>query len=251
MSNDPEKSNFSKYGVYTVNENLELILPETMVKFERIGENVFSYSREDSEGNLSEKIIPTISNSLTIELSPIRPLNHPAKRTNYMYLDFTSPIFLSEFVSATIFVTCPIEIGIFIIHDGHKDSLDWFTCNPLDSRFGLYGTPELGTLCKYVQSDIVQSYDDSTPFINGVMKINLKNELESGKSVSKSVFPLSDYSLYYKNNLVIFDTANIILKKKALVESTDVSSLKIDTDWTAAPSYERIQPSKRLNMGVD
>ena len=215
------------------------------------GENAFSYSRGDSEGNLSEKIIPTTSNSLTIELSPIRPLNHPAKRTSYMYLDFASPVFLSESMSATIFVTCPIEIGVFLVHGGNKDSLDWFTCNPSNSRFGLFGTPELGTLCKYVKSDTVQSYDDSTPFINGVMKINLKNELESGKSVSRSVFPLSDYTLYYKNNLVIFDTANVILKKKALVESTDVSSLKIDTDWTVAPSYERVLPSKRLDVGVD
>ena len=251
MSEEITQSSFSKYGLYTVNENLELTLPDTKIKFERIGENAFSYFRQDSEGKIIEKMIPSKSNELKIELAPVRPLNHPAKRTSYMYLDFTSPIFLSEDVSATIFVTCPIEIGVFLVHGGHKDSLDWFTCNPINSRFGLYGTPELGTLCKYVGSNTVQSYDDSTPFINGIMKINLKNQLESGKSVSKSVFPLSDYNLYYKNNLVIFDTANVTLKKKALVESVDVFSLKIDTDWTMAPSYERDQASKRLDMGVD
>ena len=45
MSEETIKSSFSKYGLYTVNENLELTLPDTMIKFERIGENAFSYSR--------------------------------------------------------------------------------------------------------------------------------------------------------------------------------------------------------------
>ena len=59
MSDDNGQSSFSKYGLYTVNENLELTLPETMIKFERIGENAFSYFRRDSEGKIIEKMIPS------------------------------------------------------------------------------------------------------------------------------------------------------------------------------------------------
>lgn len=86
MSDEITQSSFSKYGLYTVNENLELTLPETIIKFERIGENAFSYFREDSEGKIIEKMIPAKSNELKIELAPIRPLNHPARRTGYVFL---------------------------------------------------------------------------------------------------------------------------------------------------------------------
>lgn len=251
MTADIIENTFSNFGKYEVDDNLELSLPHSMIKIEKIGKNAFSYSRVDSEDNVSEKILPTTSDKIEIELSPIRPLNHPAKRTNYMYLDFDSPIFLSENMSATVFARCPIEVGVFLVHNGHKDSLDWLTCDPVNSRFGLYGTPESGTLCKYVQSDIVESYHDSIPYVNGIMKINLKNELDSGHSISKFVFPLFEYNLYYKKSDVIFDTVNVVLKKKAALETLDVSPLKIETDWTLAPSYERLEVSKRLDLGVD
>ena len=113
MSNDKDQSSFSKYGLYTVNENLELSLPQTMIKFERIGENAFSYFRQDSEGKIIEKMIPATSNELKIELAPIRPLNHPARRTGYVFLKFDKEIYLSQSSAASIFVHCPIEIGIF------------------------------------------------------------------------------------------------------------------------------------------
>ena len=88
MSEETIKSNFSKYGLYTVNENLELTLPDTKIKFERIGENAFSYFRQDSDGKIIEKMIPSKSNELKIELAPIRPLNYPARRTGYVFLKF-------------------------------------------------------------------------------------------------------------------------------------------------------------------
>ena len=125
MSDNQDQSSFSKYGLYTVDENFELTLPETMIKFERIGENAFSYFRQDSEGNIIEKMIPSKSNELKIELSPIRPLNHPARRTGYVFLKFDKEIYLSQSSAASIFVHYTIEVGIFLIHDSKRESLDW------------------------------------------------------------------------------------------------------------------------------
>ena len=125
MSDNQDQSSFSKYGLYTVNENFELILPETMIKFERIGANAFSYFRQDSEGKIIEKMIPSKSNELKIELAPIRPLNHPARRTGYVFLKFDKEIYLSQSSAASIFVHYTIEVGIFLIHDSKRESLDW------------------------------------------------------------------------------------------------------------------------------
>lgn len=251
MSDTNSESSFSNYGIYTIKDNVDFLLPNVTIKIEKIGDNVFSYIRRDAEDNIVKKIIPTSSSELTVELSPIRPLNYPARRAVHVYLDLETPIFLSEDSAASVFVLCPIEIGVFLVHEGHKDSLDWIDCEPLNSRFCLYGPPESGTLCKYASSEIVGSYDDSVPFVKGVLKIDIKNDLDRGLSISKIVFPITENSVYYKNSKAIFDSLKAVLKKKLTLEIIDVNSEQIKTDWTKSPTYERVESIKRVDMGVD
>ncbi|MBL7017429.1 MAG: DUF432 domain-containing protein [Nitrosopumilus sp.] len=251
MSEETTGKTFSNYGLYDINESLELDLPNTEIRIKKISENVFSYSRQNFDDDLIEKIIPIQSSKLQIELCPIRPLNFPARRTNHMYLDVDTPVFLSENSSATVFLRCPIEIGVFFVHDGHKDSLDCFTCDPVNSRFCLYGSPESGTLCKYAKTEIVESYDDSIPFINAVLKVNLQNTLSKGLSITKVVFPVSSNSIYYKDSKSIIDSLHAVLKKKLTLEIIDVDFEKIQTDFTLSPTYEKIETVKHMDMGVD
>jgi hypothetical protein len=251
MSQIQPESVFSDYGIYTITDNLELSLPGITIKIDKIGDHVFSYIQKDTEDNIVKKIIPTKSEDLTIELSPIRPLNYPAKRTIYVYLDFETPLFLSKDSAVTVFVRCPIEIGVFLVHDEHKDSLDCFTCDPKNSRFCLYGTPESGNLCKYALSEIVESYDDSMPFLNGVLKIDIKNDLDKGLTLSKIVFPITGNSIYYKNSKAIIDSLSAIMKKKLTIEIIDVTSNPIQTDWIKSPTFEQVESIKHMDMGVD
>ena len=245
------KSGYSNYGKYSIDDSLELSFPNVTIRIKKIGKNTFSYDKIDSEEKMIEKIIPISSSILGIEVAPIRPLNYPARRTNYLYLDLESPIFLSSGSSAIVFINCPIEIGIFLIHDGVPESLDWFTCNSLDSRFCLYGPPESGTLCKYAHSDIVESHDSSIPYVNGVLEINLKNGLSRGYTISNLVFPISEHSLYYNDSNTIFDSLTAVLKKKLTLEILDTKSLTVQTDWTKSPTYERAEQTKSIEMGVE
>ena len=251
MSNEISESPISDYGIYTISDKLEFVFHNVEIKVERIGEHVFSYTRKDADDNILKKIIPINSSDLTLELCPIRPLNYPASRTSHVYLDFESPIFLSKGSAATVFVRCPIEIGVFLVHGNHKDSLDWFTCDPINSRFCLYGSPESGTLCKYTNSEIVESYEDSIPFLNAVLKIDIKNDLDRGFTISKIVFPITSNSLYYKNSKTIIDSLNVTLKKKLTIEIIDVDTITIKTDWIKSPTYEQIESIKHMDMGVD
>jgi hypothetical protein len=244
-------SNYTNYGVYEIDDDFDCIFPKTDVKFRKIGENVFSYFRSDSEDKTIEKMIPTKNNKIRIEIAPIRPLNHPSHRTSYVYLELETPVFLSENSHAKIFARCPIEIGVFLIDGENKNSLDFFTCDPLNSRFGLYGTPESGTLCKYAKSEIVESLDDSIPYKNAVMEINFGNELQGGHSISKVIFPITENSVYYDKSRAIIDSISAVIKKKLTIETIDVSSDKVSTNWTESPTYERKELVKKLNMGVD
>jgi hypothetical protein len=57
MSNESENT-FSNYGIYDLSDNLELFLPNTSIRFQKISDNAFSYFRENSEGKIIEKNNP-------------------------------------------------------------------------------------------------------------------------------------------------------------------------------------------------
>ena len=250
MSNNSE-INFSNFGIYDLKDDLELILPNTSIKFNKISENAFSYFRENSEGKTLEKIIPVKSDDLKIELAPIRPLNLPARRTSHIFLKFDKEIHLSKNSAASIFVHCPVEIGIFLIHDSNHDSLDCFTCNPLNSRFGLYGSPDTGILCKYAEVSLATDFSDSTSYVEGVLQIIIENTLSFSQSISKVVFPMTDNSLYYQNSKTIIDGIKIIMKKRAAVNIADVKAIPIETDWSMSPTWEDKTASTHMEMGLE
>ncbi len=251
MSDKYPESTFSDYGIYEVNDRLELSFPNTAIKIEKIGESAFSYFRQDSEGKIVEKMIPAKSNNIKIEAAPIRPLNHPARRTGYVFLKFDKEIYLSHGSAASIFVHCPIEIGLFLIHDSERESFDWITCNPLNSRFGLYGSPDTGTLCKYAEVSLATDYSDSVPYIEGVMKIIIENTLNSGQTVSKVIFSITDNSLYYEDSKTIIDGIKVTLKKRAVVSIADVKTDSVNTDWTKSPTWEDTTVSTSMEMGLE
>jgi uncharacterized protein len=250
MSDNSEET-FSNYGIYDLESDLELLLPNTIIKFHRISDNAFSYFRKNSEGKIIEKIIPVRSNDLKIELAPIRPLNYPARRTSHMFLKFDKEIYLSENSAASIFVHCPIEIGIFLVHDSNHDSLDWITCNPLNSRFGLYGSPDTGKLCKYAKVSLATNYDDSDSYLEGVMQIVIENTLSFGQSISKVVFQITDNSVYYQGSKTIIDGIKITMKKRAAVNIADVKTTSLETDWSMSPTWEHKTASTHMEMGLE
>ena len=248
---DNSETIFSNYGIYDLSDHLELFLPNTRIRFQKISDNAFSYFRENSEGKIIEKIIPVKSDNIKIELAPISPLNYPARRTNYVFLKFDKEIYLSENSAASIFVHCPIEIGIFLIHNSNHESFDWVTCNPLTSRFGLYGTPDTGTLCKYAEVSLASDYDDSISYVEGVMQIVIENTLSFGQTISKVIFPITDNSLYYDNSKTIIDGIKITMKKRAVVNIADVKTTSVETDWTLSPTWEDRTTNTTLEMGLE
>ncbi len=158
---------------------------------------------------------------------------------------------MSENSAASVFVHCPIEIGIFLIHDSVHDPLDWVTCNPLNSRFGLYGPPDSGTLCKYAQVSLATDYDDSIPYVEGVMKIVIENTLPSGQTVSKVIFPITDNSLYYEDSKTIIDGIKITMKKRAVVNIADVKTVLVDINWIKSPTWEDNTANTSITMGLE
>ena len=249
---EEETRQYSKYGIYEIDDKLDLFFPSVEVRISKRDEESFSYLRKDAEGNMIEKIIPSLSKKMVIEVAPIRPLNYPARRTNFVYLQFDKEVFLSEDATTTFLVRCPIEVGIFLVHNSHKDSMDWFTCDPSSSRFGLYGSPDTGKLCKFYKVPIVKSELDSEPHISCVMRVNFENLLERGYSVTKAIFPITDHFLYYKDEKAQLDSLNVKLRKRIAIEYIETSEIRLTvSDWTRSPSWEKDTETPSMEMGLE
>lgn len=252
IDSESKSKKYSKYGVYEINEELDLFFPSVEVRIKRRDETNFSYLRKDPEGKIVEKIVPVSEDVMKIEVAPIRPLNYPAHRTNFIYLKFDNEVFLSKNASTSFLVRCPVEIGIFLVHDSHKDSMDWFTCDPSNSRFGLYGAPDTGNLCKYYKVPIVKSELDSIRYQNCVMRLNFQNSLDRGYSITKAIFPITDHFLYYKDDKAQLDSLNVTLRKRMAVEYVETAEVRLQNmNWTKSPSWEKDTETPSMEMGLE
>lgn len=252
MESEAAHNEYSSYGLYEIEEEKVLFFASVEIRIKRESENVFLYLRKDSEGNITEKVIPVKGNKMKIEVVPIRPLNYPARRTNFVYLKFDQEVFLSKNTSTSFLVRCPIEIGVFLVHDSHKDSMDYFTCDPSSSRFGLYGSPDTGKLCKFFKVPIVKTELDSEPFLSCVMKINFENLLERGYTITKTIFPITDHFLYYKEDKAQLDSLKVTLRKRIGVEYVETAEVPLENiQWEKSPSWEKDTKTPSMEIGLE
>lgn len=249
-------SNLSKYGRFDVEDSLELSYPETDIKFKREIDESFHYYRKNMEGSITEKIITRTSEKLQVEVCPILPINLPAKKTNdLMFLRFEKQIYVSKNSKVDIFVPFPIEIGVFVINDDGKSSLlDCFTCEPIHSRFGLYGTPENGHLCMYAKVPISKHRES---FVFALTKISIVNNTDSGQLVGRIVFPVTEHNMYYVENSTEahIDDLSMILENDLgkIVARVSKVNYTPKPNWKIAPTIATQDEFKEFLMdrGVD
>ena len=85
----------------------------------------------------------------------------------------------------------------------------------------------------------------------GVLKIVIENTLESGQTVSKVIFPITDNSLYYENSKAIIDGIKVTMRKRAVVSIADVKTAPVSTDWAKSPTWEDTTVSTSMEMGLE
>ncbi len=251
-------NDFSGYGEFDISEKLDLRLPKTEIKIEKKLDNRFSYYRKNSENQEIRKSIPKSSGNVKIELCPILPLNLPAKKTNdLIFLRLDESVFVEKKSTINFLIQFPIEIGVYIINqsDGTKDLFDCFTCEPMHSRFALYGTPEKGNLCMYSKVKLVEK-DEFDPYIFARMNVTITNELDNGVLIGKLVFPINNYNLYYLNGSseVHIDDVRGIVKEEVhqnVIEISREEYSKKDNQWITVSYSSEGSRSFTMDKGFD
>lgn len=181
------------------------------IEVEKI-EKLWTY-RRTLEPDTVEKFI--LGDGKHIIINPIEPLNTPKEITTNLLIEFEKVLLLSGGAKKKIFLTFPIEIGIFIADKGNKNIqlLDVFTL--ASQKFTLYGPVSNGVVCKHWKSGIYSVPPSINPLIEGVMELTLRNTTSDWASITKAVFSAYGMKLYYNIDVLMKARMNIRSKSTA------------------------------------
>ena len=113
------------------------------------GEGILNYRREFGDEILDKLILAQEGEFI---INPVEPLNKPKKITPYLLIEFDKSLVIEPKASKNIFLTFPIEVGVFINRDRSLEILDIFSMTR--QKFTLYGNPRGGFICKWWETKI-------------------------------------------------------------------------------------------------
>ena len=202
---------YSKYGVYEVDDELSLSFPNNTITITKKSQNQYLFCRKSGESEYKQRI--STDSNLSVQIAPVLPLNLPEEKTSLLYLDFDEPLYLDKKVKTKITVPYPIEIGVFIHNEEKPELLDCFSCDDRLSRFALYGTPTEGHFCKYAFVDLDKKPDN---LCYGRLDVAIKNNMNSSAKLGKIILNASAQDVFCsdKDSDVILESIKVELDEK-------------------------------------
>jgi len=203
------------FGHYTI--PLEISAAGISLTIEREGGG-FRY-RSACNGATVEKLLLTRAGAVLI--NPVEPLHRPKELTTTLLIELEKTLVVEPATTKTVFLTFPIEIGVFITTNENVEVLDIFTLLP--QKFTLYGDPRSGMICKYWQSKISATVPTTVnPLLEGVIQLRINNTTSDWVNITRAVFNAYTMKIYYSERLVAMRaTMKILLRNLAETTFTD------------------------------
>lgn len=151
----------------------------------------WTYSREGACGSV-KKILTSPDDRIAI--TPVEPVNLPQWITPYLEIEFPTVV-INPGVRKTVYLTFPIEVGVFLEQKGVYTNLDIFSF--ARQKYSLYGTPYSGLITRWHRSGIFETVPETKPFQEGILELCLSNESPGAIEVSRGVFESYGMSIWY------------------------------------------------------
>lgn len=176
----------------------------------------YTYSRNIVGTDAVEKRI--LSDEGRIIINPIEPLNLPSEITNLLEIEFDSLV-IEPFGRKEVYLTFPIEIGVFIAAKENIQVLDIFSLSP--PKYSLYGPSNGGVITRWWNSDVYDSIPDVNRDIQGVMQLTIENTQREWIEVSRAVFEGYGMKIYFGDIVSMVTRLKIINQRLAETEFYD------------------------------
>jgi hypothetical protein len=200
------------------------------LSLEQEGESLL-YRSVSPTGELEKMLLARAEQVL---INPVEPLHRPKELTSNLLIEFERSLLVEPGATRKIFVTFPVEIGVFVIGEGNShEVLDILTLAV--QKFTLYGDPRTGVICKYWPSHVSPALPTVNPLREGVMELTLINSHTDWAEVTRAVFNAYGMKIYYSDSLVSM-RASIKIMPRRLAE----------TDFQDAPLVEGMTKSVEL-----
>lgn len=160
----------------------------------------FRYRRYDGNALVSDSLIVTDSRETHLGIFPNPPTRVPKEVAKNIYIKFKSPIIIDHRSVAVLYSKMPIEIGVYRQHKDEELLIDVFSLAP--TRYALYGTPEAGVVCRYIETDAVteESALEVKQYEEAKVRIRVTNDINNVIKVNKIIIPVRDVVLEHRND---------------------------------------------------
>lgn len=173
-------------------------------------ENGFEYYRE-SNGTTVEKLLFAAQDEILI--APVEPLNLPRQTAQFLMIELAREIMLQPSNRIQLYLTFPVEIGVFVGKKSKYEAFDVFTLTPL--KYTLYGEPRNGVICKYWKSRTYLEEPKTDPLREGVLQLTIQNSSHDWVKVNKALFNGNGMKIYYNEKHVSMKAEMKILEEEA------------------------------------
>jgi hypothetical protein len=175
-------------------------------------EGAFSrYHRVCEDGWLEKTLV---SEGSRVFVHPVEPINLPKEVTRFLELVFP-PVLIAPESEKTVFLTFPVEIGVFLEKNGEYALLDVFSrCTP---KYSLYGSPENGVITRFSSGTVSDTVPEIDPSRDGVMQLTLRNTSRSWVEVSRAVFESSLMPIYFDTGAAM--VGEMVIFSKMIAET--------------------------------
>ena len=152
----------------------------------------------------------------TFYLQPIEPLNLPDNVTDFIEIEFKE-ITIEPEGKAVVFLTIPIEIGVFLeAKNGDRNLLDIVTfCHP---KFSLYGAASRGVITRFHKSEVYAMPPSVDNYKEGLLRLEIENDTDEWATVGRVVIYQKGLNLYY-------DETTVSASAKMIIRTHDVADV--------------------------
>lgn len=210
------------------------------LSLDREGE-LLLYRRESPGEEINKSLL---AGKKEILIHPVEPLNSPKRLTPYLMIGFEDPLVVEPKASKNVFLTFPVEVGVFLSGSKKLEPLD--VVSLVKKKFTLYGTPRGGKICKYWRSSVHPSVPTVSLLHEGVMSLRIKNETDGWATVTRVVLDGYGMKIHF-NETMVSVKAQMTIVNKVVAETEFVGS---PLEKGMAKSLETFMPGMASMMSM-
>jgi hypothetical protein len=152
--------------------------------------------RRTLNGQTRTRIILSSGGELII--NPVEPLNLPKEICQTFLVEF-DPLTIEPGAEQTVYLTFPVEVGVFIAGRGNLELLDIFSWN--SQKYTLYGSSEKGVIARWWRSTAHRSPPALDSLKEGLISLEIANTTREWVTISKVVLDASAMKIYYGDSV--------------------------------------------------